>query len=244
LIVAENLDLLFEDVPSAALEFRFVEDYAAPAAAAGYYSPPTPDGSRPGIVYLNAYDLPSRPTYTTDALELHEGLPGHHLALSLSIENEALPNFRRFGGPGAYHEGWGLYAETLGEDLGLYATPYRKFGQLSFEAWRASRLVIDTGIHWYGWTREESVSYLLAHTALTETDAIAEVERYIAMPAQALSYKIGQRKLLELRMRAEEELGGAFDIREFHSAILDDGAMPLSILEEKIERWIATGQGG
>jgi uncharacterized protein (DUF885 family) len=244
LIVAENLDLLFEDVPSAALEFRFVEDYAAPAAAAGYYSPPTPDGSRPGIVYLNAYDLPSRPTYTTDALELHEGLPGHHLALSLSIENEALPNFRRFGGPGAYHEGWGLYAETLGEDLSLYATPYRKFGQLSFEAWRASRLVIDTGIHWYGWTREESVSYLLAHTALTETDAIAEVERYIAMPAQALSYKIGQRKLLELRMRAEEELGGAFDIREFHSAILDDGAMPLSILEEKIERWIATGQGG
>ena len=244
LIVENNLNLLFEDVPSAALEFRFVEDYAAPAAAAGYYSPPTPDGSRAGIVYLNAHDLPSRPTYTTDALQLHEGLPGHHLALSLSIENEALPNFRRFGGPAAYHEGWGLYAETLGDDLGLYKTPYRKFGRLSFEAWRASRLVIDTGIHWYGWTREQGISYLLAHTALTETDAIAEVERYIAIPAQALSYKIGQRKLLELRMRAEEELAEAFDIRGFHSAILNGGAMPLSILEEKIERWIATEKAG
>jgi len=244
LIVENNLNLLFEDVPSAALEFRFVEDYAAPAAAAGYYSPPTPDGSRAGIVYLNAHDLPSRPTYTTDALQLHEGLPGHHLALSLSIENEALPNFRRFGGPAAYHEGWGLYAETLGDDLGLYKTPYRKFGRLSFEAWRASRLVIDTGIHWHGWTREQGISYLLAHTALTETDAIAEVERYIAIPAQALSYKIGQRKLLELRMRAEEELAEAFDIRGFHSAILNGGAMPLSILEEKIERWIATEKAG
>jgi uncharacterized protein (DUF885 family) len=244
LIVENNLDLLFEDLPSAALEFRFVEDYAASAAAAGYYSPPTPDGSRAGIVYLNAFDLPSRPTYTTDALQLHEGLPGHHLALSLSIENDALPNFRRFGGPAAYHEGWALYAETLGEDLGLYKTPYRKFGRLSFEAWRASRLVIDTGIHWYGWTREQSVSYLLTHTALTETDAIAEVERYIAIPAQALSYKIGQRKLLELRMRAEEELGETFDIRDFHSVVLNDGAMPLSILEEKIERWIAEEESG
>lgn len=243
-IVESRLDFLFEVLPSSALEFRFVEDYAAPAAAAGYYSPPTADGSRAGIVYLNAYDLPSRPTYTTDALELHEGVPGHHLALSLSIENEALPNFRRFGGPGAYHEGWGLYAETLGEDLGLYVTPYRKFGQLSFEAWRASRLVIDTGIHWFGWTREEGISYLLAHTALTETDAIAEVERYIAIPAQALSYKIGQRKMLELRGRAEDELGAAFDIRSFHSAILDGGAMPLSILDEKVERWIAAEKSG
>ncbi len=244
LVVEENLDLLFENAPSSALEFRFVEDYAAPAAAAGYYSPPTPDGSRAGIVYLNSYYLPSRPTYTSDALQLHEGIPGHHLALSLAIENEALPNFRRFGGPTAYHEGWGLYAETLGDGLGLYQTPYRKFGQLSFEAWRASRLVIDTGIHWYGWTAEESVDYLLAHTALSETDAIAEVERYIAIPAQALSYKIGQRKLLELRARAQEQLGEAFDIRAFHSAVLNDGAMPLSILEEKIDRWIANEKAG
>ncbi len=244
LIVEDNLDRLFEDLPSAALEFRFVEDYAAPAAAAGYYSPPTPDGSRAGIVYLNAYDLPSRPTYTTDALLLHEGLPGHHLALSLSIENDAIPNFRRFGGPAAFHEGWGLYAETLGGELGLYTTPYRNFGRLSFDAWRASRLVIDTGIHWFGWTYEQSVSYLLAHTALTETDAIAEVERYIAIPAQALSYKIGQRKLLELRARSEEELGDAFDIRGFHSAVLNGGGMPLSILERKIESWIASQRAG
>jgi uncharacterized protein (DUF885 family) len=203
-VVEDNLDSLFEKSPSSALEFRFVEDYAAPTAAAAYYSPPTPDGSRAGIVYLNAYDLPSRPSYTSDALQLHEGIPGHHFALSLAIENESLPNFRRFGGPTAYHEGWGLYAETLGGGLGLYETPYRKFGRLSLEAWRASRLVIDTGIRWYGWTRDESIEFLLAHTALSETDAIAEVERYIAIPAQALSYKIGQLKLLELRERAEE----------------------------------------
>jgi len=243
-IVEDNLDSLFEKSPSSALEFRFVEDYAAPAAAAAYYWPPTPDGSRAGIVYLNAYDLASRPTYTSDALQLHEGIPGHHFALSLAIENESLPIFRRFGGPTAYHEGWGLYAETLGGELGLYETPYRKFGRLSFEAWRASRLVIDTGIHWYGWTRDESIAFLLAHTALSETDAIAEVERYIAIPTQALSYKIGQLKLLELRARAEEELGEAFDIRAFHSAILNDGAMPLSILEEKIDRWIASVKAG
>jgi uncharacterized protein (DUF885 family) len=243
-VVEDNLDSLFEKSPSSALEFRFVEDYAAPTAAAAYYSPPTPDGSRAGIVYLNAYDLPSRPSYTSDALQLHEGIPGHHFALSLAIENESLPNFRRFGGPTAYHEGWGLYAETLGDDLGLYETPYRKFGRLSLEAWRASRLVIDTGIHWYGWTRDESIEFLLAHTALSETDVIAEVERYIAIPAQALSYKIGQLKLLELRERAEEELGDAFDIRAFHSAILNDGPMPLSILEEKIDRWIVTEKAG
>jgi uncharacterized protein (DUF885 family) len=241
--VEVNLDRLFEKTPAAVLEFRFVEDYAAPAAAAGYYSPPTPDGSRSGIVYLNAYDLPSRPNYTVDALELHEGLPGHHLALSLAIENEDLPNFRRFGGPTAYHEGWGLYAETLGDELGLYRTPYSEFGRLSFDAWRASRLVIDTGIHWYGWTREQSIDFLLAHTALSETDAIAEVERYIAMPAQAPSYKIGERKLLELRARAEHALGTNFDIRAFHSAILNDGPMPLSILEGKIDRWIEQHAG-
>jgi uncharacterized protein (DUF885 family) len=239
-VAEDNLNSIFEKTPTSALEFRFVEDYAAPTAAAAYYSPPTPDGSRAGIVYLNAYDLPSRPTYTSDALQLHEGIPGHHFALSLAIENESLPNFRRFGGPTAYHEGWGLYAETLGGDLGLYETPYREFGRLSLEAWRASRLVIDTGIHWYGWGRDQSIAFLLAHTALSETDSIAEVERYIAIPAQALSYKIGQLKLLELRERAEQDLGVAFDIRAFHSAILNDGPMPLSILEKKIDRWIGS----
>jgi uncharacterized protein (DUF885 family) len=236
--VEANLPELFARIPRSPLEIRFLEAYSAPSAAAAYYSPGSPDGRRPGFVYLNSFDLPSRPTYTAEVLFSHEGIPGHHLQLSLAMENENLPEFRRFGGPAAFIEGWGLYAETLGEELGLYTDPYRAFGRLSFEAWRACRLVIDTGIHWFGWTREESIDYLLAHTALTETDAVAEVERYIAIPGQALAYKIGQRTLLSLRQRAREELGARFDIRRFHAAILEDGAMPLPVLEDKIERWI------
>jgi uncharacterized protein (DUF885 family) len=231
-------------LPKAPLEVRFVESYAARTAAAGSYMLPSPDGTRPGIVYITSYDLPSRPTYSVDALMLHEGIPGHHLALALSVENASLPNLRRFGGPTAYHEGWGLYAESLGSELGLYRDVYRKFGRLSFDAWRASRLVIDTGIHWLGWTRERGIQYLLEHTALSETDATAEVERYIAIPGQALAYKIGERKLFELRARAQRELGPRFDLRRFHDAILRDGAMPLPILDAKINRWIAAEKAG
>ena len=236
--VESALPGLFDDIPEAELEFRFVPDYAAASSPAAFYSQPARDGARPGLIYLNAYDLPSRPVYTADALFLHEGLPGHHLQVSLAIENEAIPEFRRYGGYTAFAEGWGLYAETLGAELGLYADPYRAFGGLSFEAWRAARLVIDTGIHWFGWTRDEAIAYLLEHTALTETDAVAEVERYIAIPGQALAYKIGQRKFLELRRRAQEALGAAFDIRDFHDAVLGAGAMPLPLLEARIERWI------
>lgn len=230
---------LFLALPKGPLEFKFFEPYAAPSKAAAEYSPLSADGRRLGTVYLNSYDLPSRPTYTAETLELHEGLPGHHLQLGLQVENKALPAFRRFGGETAFVEGWGLYAESLGPELGLYADPYRRFGALSFEAWRASRLVIDTGLHWMGWTHEQSIQYLLAHTALSETDATAEVERYIAIPGQALAYKIGQLDLLRLRARAEAALGPKFDVRRFHDAVLRDGAMPLPILDAKIERWIA-----
>ncbi len=241
-VVEDRLPDLFGRLPRTDLEFRFVEDFAAPFGAAAYYTMPSFDGARPGIVYLNTYDLPSRPGYATDALELHEGVPGHHLALSLQIENNTLPGFRRFRDETAFHEGWALYAETLGDDLGLYTDPYRAFGRLSFDAWRASRLVIDTGIHWYGWSRDDALTYLRAHTALTETDAVAEVERYIALPAQALSYKLGQRVFLDIRARAENALQERFDIGRFHDALLMEGAMPLPLLDARMTRWIAREQ--
>jgi uncharacterized protein (DUF885 family) len=230
---------LFGTLPKAPLEFRMIESYAAPSRAAAEYSAPSADGRRPGIVYLNGFDLKSRPSYAVEALALHEGRPGHHLQIALAVENSALPRFRRYGVTAAFVEGWALYAESLGDELGLYADPYRRFGQLSFEAWRAARLVIDTGIHWFGWTREQGIAYLMAHAALSEVDAAAEVERYIALPAQALSYKIGERKFVELRARAQQALGAKFDIRRFHDAVLRDGAMPLPILDAKITRWIA-----
>jgi uncharacterized protein (DUF885 family) len=239
--VADGLGRLFRRVPASALEFRLIESYAAPSRASAEYTAPSNAGRRPGIVYVNAHDLPSRPRYAIEALALHEGRPGHHLQTAMAIENAKLPRFRRYGTSTAFVEGWALYAESLGPELGLYRDPYSKFGALSFDAWRASRLVVDTGIHWLGWTREEGIAYLLANTALSETDATAEVERYIALPGQALAYKIGQRKFLTLRARAEASLGAKFDIRDFHDEALRDGAMPLPILEAKMARWLGDG---
>lgn len=237
--VMAHVGTLFGTLPKARLEFRVIENYSAPSKAAAEYSAPSADGRRPGIVYINGYDLASRASYTVAGLALHEGVPGHHLQLSLAVENTAIPAFRRYGTEAAFVEGWGLYAESLGAEMGMFADPYEKFGELSFDAWRACRLVVDTGIHWLGWSRERALEFLLAHTALSETDAAAEVERYIALPGQALAYKIGQRKFLELRERAQTELGATFDIRRFHDAVLSDGAMPLPILDAKINRWIA-----
>lgn len=237
--ILTRADALFLRLPDAALEFRFIEPYAGASKAAAEYSPPSRNGRRPGIIHLNAHDLPARPAYTVEVLMLHEGIPGHHLQIGLLVENPDLPDFRRRTRPNAFVEGWALYAESLGAELGLYNDPYTKFGELSFDALRASRLVIDTGIHWLGWPRERAIAYLLTHTALTRTDAIAEVERYIALPAQALAYKIGQWEILRLRIQAENALGGDFDIRRFHDALLRDGAMPLPILRANMERWIA-----
>lgn len=236
--VATRLPDLFTTGPKIPLAFRFYDAFAAPDKPAAEYTPGSADGRRPGTVYLNDWDLPERPTYTSEVLELHEGIPGHHLQVSLALENTALPRFRRFGEETAFVEGWALYAETLGPELGLYSDPYQRFGALSFDAWRASRLVVDTGIHWLGWSREQAVNFLTNHTALSRTEAEEEVDRYTVLPGQALAYKIGELEILDLRMRAKLALGPAFDLKRFHDALLRDGAMPLPVLDQKMSRWI------
>lgn len=229
----------FSTVPKSPLDIRPYEPFREKHEAGGSYQPGTPDGKRPGIFYFNAYDLPSRTTPGMTTLYLHEGAPGHHFQISLAQENEALPSFMRFGGNTAYVEGWGLYAETLGYPMGFYKDPYQRFGTLSDEMLRAMRLVVDTGLHSKGWTRDQSIEYMMANSDMGRTDATAEVERYIAIPSQALAYKIGALKILELKARAEKALGPKFDIREFHAAVLMTGALPLAVLEKKIDDWIA-----
>ena len=237
-VVSQHLGKLFTSVPKIPLSFRFYDSFAAPDKPAAEYTPGSSDGKRPGVVYLNDWDLAERPTYTSEVLELHEGIPGHHLQVSLAIQNNGLPRFRRFGQETAFVEGWALYAETLGYKIGLYRDPYQRFGALSFDAWRASRLVVDTGIHWLKWSREQAVQFLTSHTALSRTEAEEEIDRYTAMPAQALAYKIGEREILDLRERAKAALGNKFDLKTFHEALLKDGAMPLPVLDEKMTRWI------
>ena len=211
--------------------------------AGGSYQQGAPDGSRPGIFYFNAYDLPSRTTPGEVTLFLHEGAPGHHFQISLAQENTALPAFMRFGGNTAYVEGWALYAETLGYEMGFYKDPYSRMGTLDDEMLRAMRLVVDTGIHAKGWTRDQAIEYMLANSAMGRTDATAEVERYIAIPSQALAYKVGALTIQRLRKQAETELGAKFDIKAFHDQVLSTGALPLPVLEAKIARWIAAVKG-
>lgn len=229
----------FSTVPRSPLDIRPYEPFREKHEAGGSYMPGTPDGTRPGIFYFNAYDLPSRTTPGMTTLYLHEGAPGHHFQISLAQENEALPNFMRFGGNTAYVEGWGLYAETLGYPMGFFDDPYQRFGTLSDEMLRAMRLVVDTGLHSKNWTRDRAIAYMLANSDMGRTDATAEVERYIAIPSQALAYKIGALKIQELRARAEKALGKTFDIRDFHAQVLMTGALPLAVLEKKIDDWIA-----
>ncbi|MGH9550536.1 MAG: DUF885 domain-containing protein, partial [Terriglobales bacterium] len=212
--------------------------------AGGSYEQGTPDGSRPGTFYFNAYDLPSRSTWEETTLFMHEGEPGHHFQISLAQENPGLPAFMRFASDDAtyttaYVEGWALYAESLGYPMGMYSDPYQRFGNLNDEMLRAMRLVVDTGIHANGWTREQAIQYFLSHSGESKTDAKAEVERYIAIPGQALAYKAGQLTISRLRDEARAELGPKFDIRAYHSQVLDTGALPLPILEKKIASWIA-----
>ena len=238
--VDQVIGRFFSTLPRAPLEIRPYEEYRERFEAGGSYEQGTPDGSRPGIFYFNAYDLPSRTTPGITTLYLHEGAPGHHFQIMLAQENEALPPFMRFGGNTAYVEGWALYAETLGFEMGLYNDPYQRFGTLSDEMLRAMRLVVDTGLHSRGWTRDQAIDYMMANSDMGRTDATAEVERYIAIPSQALAYKIGSMTIQRLRRKAETELGDRFDIREFHAQVLMTGALPLPILEQKIDRWIAT----
>jgi len=237
--VRARLPEQFDVLPKADFEIRAVESFRAQARASASYEPPSADGTRPGIFYVNTYDLKSRPKYAMQSIYLHEAEPGHHFQLAIQQELTALPNFRRFGDYGAFIEGWGLYAESLGTQLGLYTDSYDRIGALSNEMWRAVRLVVDTGLHAKGWTRQQAADYLLANTAVGETDANAEIDRYIARPGQALTYKIGELKFRELKARAERELGSRFDVRAFHHALLEEGALPLDALEAKIGRWIA-----
>ena len=237
--VEARVPALFSTIPKARLTIRPYDPTIEKFQAGGSYEQGTPDGSRPGTFYFNAYDLPSRSTWEMTTLFLHEGEPGHHFQISLAQENDALPPFMRFGGNTAYVEGWALYAELLGYDMGFYKDPYARFGTLNDEMLRAMRLVVDTGLHSKGWTRDQSIAYMLGHSGMGRSDATAEVERYIAIPSQATAYKIGALTIQKLRKRAEAALGPRFDIREFHAQVLMTGALPLVILEQKIDRWIA-----
>ena len=240
--VDATISTQFKYLPKAPLEIKPYEEFREKYEAGGSYQSGTPDGSRPGTFYFNAYDLPSRTTPGMTTLYLHEGAPGHHFQISIAQENEKLPAFMRFGGNTAYVEGWALYSETLGYEMGLFKDPYQRFGTLSDEMLRAMRLVVDTGIHSKGWTREQAIDYMLANSDMGKTDATAEVERYIAIPSQALAYKIGALTILRLKDNAKKELGKKFDVREFHNQVLNTGALPLTVLEKKIDAWIAASK--
>lgn len=237
--IEARLPKLFEIEPKARYVVRAVEKYRAASAAGASYQSPAPDGSRPGIFYINTYNLKAQPKFIMETLSIHEAAPGHHFQIALQQEIEGLPDYRKFGDYNAYSEGWALYAESLGKEMGLFTDPYMWYGRLVDEQLRAMRLVVDTGMHAMGWTRERAIEYMKANSSMAESDIVAEVERYIAWPGQALSYKIGQRKIRELREYAEAAMGDKFDIRKFHTEILIDGALPMPTLENKIRRWVS-----
>lgn len=233
---------LFHGLPEADYEIRAVEPFREKSASGASYQAAAPDGSRPGVFYVNTYDLSARPSWAIESLFLHEAVPGHHFQISIQRELEDLPAFRRFGGYTAYIEGWGLYAESLGKEMGVYQDPYQYYGALQAELWRAIRLVVDTGLHHKGWSREQVLDYMYANAAVKEARAVSEAERYIAIPGQALAYKVGQLKIRELRERTEAALGDEFNVKDFHALVLGDGALPLDVLEAKVERYIAEQQ--
>lgn len=241
-----ELPRLFKTLPRLPYGIRSVPDYAAPHTTTAYYFPSSGDGTRAGMYYVNTYDLPSRPLYEIEALSLHEAVPGHHLQIALQQELEDLPGFRRFVGytgfSTAYIEGWALYAERLGLEVGFYQDPYSDFGRLSYEMWRACRLVVDTGMHALGWTRQQAIDFMAENTSSTLLNIANEVDRYIAWPGQALAYKIGELKIRELRARAESKLGARFDLRQFHDLLLGSGPLPLDLLEQSVHSWLNAGQ--
>jgi uncharacterized protein (DUF885 family) len=237
------LPRLFSVFPKADYEVREVEAFRAQSAAGASYQQPSADGARPGIFYVNTFNLKAQPKFGMETLSLHEASPGHHFQGTIQQELEDLPRFRRFGGDStAYTEGWALYAEYLGKELGLFTDPYQWFGRLNDEQLRAMRLVVDTGLHAKGWTRAQAIQYMLDNSTLAESDVVSEVERYIAWPGQALGYKVGDLALQALRKKAEAALGPRFDVRDFHREVLSDGAVPMDVLEAKIDRWIAARQ--
>lgn len=232
-----RLSEFFGRLPEAKYDFREIEAWRADAAPAAYYYAPPEDGSRPGYFYVNTYKPETRPKYMMEALAYHEAVPGHHLQIAIQQELTNLPKFRRHGGYTAFVEGWALYAELLSKQMGFYKDLLADYGRLTAEAWRASRLVVDTGIHGLKWTRDQAIKFMKNNTASSEQDIVSEVDRYIAWPGQALAYKIGELKIRELRGNAEKRLKRRFDIRKFHDELLNDGALPLDTLQAKMRRW-------
>ena len=237
-----RLDSLFLTKPKAELKVKAVEAFREKSAGKAFYQRPAPDGSRPGVYYANLYDMEAMPTYQMAALAYHEGIPGHHMQFAINQELTGIPKFRKFGGYTAHTEGWGLYSEMIPKEIGLYQDPYSDFGRLAMELWRACRLVVDTGIHTKKWTREQGIAYYVTNTSNAKSDAVKMVERHIVMPSQATAYKIGMLKIIELRESAKDALGEKFDIREFHDVILRNGPVPLNILTQLVNEYIAAKQ--
>ena len=233
-----RLPTLFGKLPSTPYGIRKIPDYVAPQTTSAYYWPPSTDGTRAGFYYINTYNLSSRPLYQLEALSFHEAVPGHHLQLAIQAELKGLHPLRRQSYFSAFIEGWALYSERLGKEMGFYTDPYQDFGRLSMEAWRASRLVVDTGIHALGWTRQQAIDYMAENTALSRHNIVAEVDRYIGWPGQALAYKTGEIFIRKQRQRAEEALGERFDVRKFHDVVLQNGSIPLPLLQAQIDQYI------
>jgi uncharacterized protein (DUF885 family) len=239
----KRLDELFITKPKADMVVKAVEKFREKSAGKAFYQQPAPDGSRPGMFYVNLRELHNNPTYELESLAHHEGIPGHHMQIAIAQELIGIPKFRKFSHAyTAYTEGWGLYSELTPKEIGMYEDPYSDFGRLSLELWRAGRLVVDTGLHDKKWTREQAIDYLKQNTSNSEADCVDSINRYIVMPGQATAYKIGMIKILELREKAKKQLGNKFDLRQFHEVVLTNGAVPLDLLEELVEDWIKSKQ--
>ena len=235
----KRLDELFITKPKADIVVKAVEKFRESSAGKAFYNQPAPDGSRPGMFYVNLSDMKNTPTYELESLAHHEGIPGHHMQIAIAQELKGIPKFRKFGGRfTAYTEGWGLYSELTPKEIGMYQDPYSDFGRLSLELWRAGRLVVDTGLHSKKWTRQQAIDYLKQNTPNAETDCIDSINRYIVMPSQATAYKIGMLRILDLREKAKKQLGAKFDLRQFHDVVLTNGPLPLDMLEELVDAWV------